>query len=449
MEITATVDLQRQTYASLAAMRKHNKHSPNVKHKNAQIFSEDTELNGHYDLLELDRVLKDMYGDMIKAKNANLDKQFSEGKLSFKRYKERKTDIYKWLNQSGKPKQAFTTWVVTLGNAESNIEIMNRLGIKYELRNVETSEGVVERPFVLGDDRKKWSNFWKNLYVNYAKSINGTKDFGFKITAVDVHLDEGGAPHAHLESVNSAFTNSGKPSYNLDNAIKQSLTILKCKVNANSRENFKTFRSIVDDHLVKMTNADLKNANADFDLNLHRKRSEKTGLSMEDYKAQQQDLANLKQTKQELQDSRAELLRVQQWQRQLEEEKEKLEQEKLAKQAELKKLNSEISTKQANISMLEIKNANLVNSNIYYVTNWIKSHWDKINEGLKSYVYSMNEAEVVEEQSKDDFYQTYTSYDIRDRARQDFIATIWQIEDVENRHNRIYQQRQQNRDLER
>ena len=38
MEVTATVDLQRQTYASLAAMRKHNKHSPNVKHKNAQIF---------------------------------------------------------------------------------------------------------------------------------------------------------------------------------------------------------------------------------------------------------------------------------------------------------------------------------------------------------------------------------------------------------------------------
>ena len=121
MKVTATVDLKKQTMSSLSAMRKHNEHDPNIKHKNMQIYFEDTELNKHYDLLDLNDTLEKVYGGLIEERNARTEEQFKNGKYSFNQYQERKTDLKKWLDNNGKPKTAFTTWVVTFGNAESNL----------------------------------------------------------------------------------------------------------------------------------------------------------------------------------------------------------------------------------------------------------------------------------------------------------------------------------------
>ena len=65
MQVTATVDLKKQSRASLSAMRKHNEHDPQVKHSNMQINAEDTELNRRYNLLNLDDVLEQVYGGLI------------------------------------------------------------------------------------------------------------------------------------------------------------------------------------------------------------------------------------------------------------------------------------------------------------------------------------------------------------------------------------------------
>ena len=335
MQVTATIDLQRHTQASLRAVRKHNEHDPNIKHSNVQIFSEDTEMNRHYDLLDFDKTLNEVYGDMIDERNKKLDEQFRSGKISFNRYNERKTDIKKWLNNNGKPRQAFTTWVLTLGNVESNLEIMNKLNVGYELRKIKTAEGIIERPFVVRKDRARWSNYWAETYKEFATVINN-KDTGFKITAVDVHLDEGGAPHAHFESINCGKTVKGKISYNLNSAIKQSLEAFDIKTSQNSKNNLKIFRASYDPVITTLASQNAKEMmNVDLDLQIYRKRSKHKGLSMEEYKQRQATLTELSKSKQALETNQALLVQLQQRQKQL---KEELDKQKKINQARIDKV---------------------------------------------------------------------------------------------------------------
>ena len=318
MQVTATIDLQRQTQASLHAVRKHNEHDPHIKHSN-----------------DYDKTLEKIYGGMIDERNKKLDEQFRSGKISFNRYNERKTDIKKWLNNNGKPRQAFTTWVLTLGNVESNLEIMKKLNIGYELRKIKTAEGIIERPFVIKKDRARWSEYWARTYKDFANIINN-KEHGFKITSVDIHLDEGGAPHAHLESINCGKTTTGKVSYNLNAAIKQSLELYGIPTSSNSRNNLKEFRANFDPVITAFANRNAKEMiNVDLDLHTYRKRSKHKGLSMEEYKQRQATLTELSKSKQALETNQALLVQLQQRQKQL---KEELDKQKKINQARIDKV---------------------------------------------------------------------------------------------------------------
>lgn len=335
MQVTATIDLQRHTQASLHAIRKHNEHDPHVKHSNVQIFPEDTEMNRHYDLLDFDKTLEKIYGDMINEKNKKLDEQFRSGKISFNRYNERKTNLKKWLDNNGKPRQAFTTWVLTLGNVESNLEIMKKLNVSYELRKIKTTEGIIERPFVVKKDRARWSEYWARTYKEFATIINN-KEHGFKITSVDIHLDEGGAPHAHFESINCGKTTTGKVSYNLNAAIKQNLELYGISTSNNSRDNLKNFRANFDPLITLLANRNAKEMmNVDLDLQTYRKRSKHKGLSMEEYKQRQATLTELSKSKQALETNQALLVQLQQRQKQL---KEELDKQKKINQARIDKV---------------------------------------------------------------------------------------------------------------
>ena len=387
MKVTATVDLQRQTQASLHAIRKHNEHDPNVKHSNVQIFPEDSEMNSHYNLLNFDKTLNEIYGGMIDEKNKKLDEQFKTGKISFNRYNERKTDLKKWLDNNGKPKAAFTTWVVTFGNTESNLEILDNLGVKYELRKVKSEHGFIERPFVLDDDRQKWAKFWQTIYLSYARGFN-RGDFGFKITAVDVHLDEGGAPHAHFESVNCGKTAKGKASYNLNSAIKKSLTGFNSKVSSDTRVNLQTFREVVDITLVQRVS---KQAIIDHGVNLnlvmYRKKSKHKGLDMEEYKQRQASLAEIRRN-QEIIDSQ---------------------------KSELKEIEEQVSRLKAENERLSVENQNMIN-NTKHVENTLKAILSDENiipkedepvyyfDGLKPPVFLGSIREFIE-MSKEKFYK--------------------------------------------
>jgi hypothetical protein len=222
LNLTATTNLQRATIKDANGAQMHNQHDPNVKHSNVQIVKDDTELNRHTVLLNRNELLEQQYGKMIVERNEKTRKRFLAGKIGEREYKERLTNVNKYLNTDGKkPKQALTTCVFTLGNVDTEFQLLDALGFKYERQKIKDSEGKLhDRPQLIEpSQRKEFADIMNDTYVELAKAINDTSDAGLKVADVWLHMDEGGMPHAHCEIVNMGHTATGKPSYNLNQAL--------------------------------------------------------------------------------------------------------------------------------------------------------------------------------------------------------------------------------------
>lgn len=306
MEFTVTTDLQRATTKDANGARKHNEHDPNVKHDNIQIIKEDTELNQHTVLLNRNKLLEQHYGAMIKKRNDATRQRFLDGKIGQAEYQQRLTNIDKYLNNEGKnPKQALTNYVFTLGNVDTEFELLDALGFKYERQKVKDKQGKVhDRPKLTDPkQRKEFADIMNETYVNLAERINGTKGSGIKIVDVWTHMDEGGMPHAQGEMVNMGHTATGKPSYNLNQALGQfnktagkdvyvSNTVNKQGKKYKSPNGsiaLKNFRSIIDKNLVETFNEALKKRGLDKKVTASMIRlGRKGGYTMEEYQARKQ-----------------------------------------------------------------------------------------------------------------------------------------------------------------
>lgn len=226
LNLTATTNLQRATIQDANGAEMHNKHDPNIKHSNVQIIKEDTELNRHTVLFNRNELLNQQYGKMIAERNEKTRKRFLDGKIGEREYKERLTNVNHYLNTDGKkPKQALTNYVFTLGNVDTEFQLLDALGFKYERQKVKDSEGKLhDRPRLTDPaHRKEFADIMNETYVELAKAIN-TNSRGLKIVDVWLHMDEGGMPHAQGEIVNLGHTASGKPSYNLNQALAEFVT---------------------------------------------------------------------------------------------------------------------------------------------------------------------------------------------------------------------------------
>lgn len=317
MEFTATTDLQRATTKDANGKRKHNEHDPNVKHDNVQIIKEDTELNQHTVLLSRDKLLEQQYGAMIKKRNDATRQRFLNGKIGQAEYQKRLTNIDKYLNDEGKqPKQAFTTYVFTLGNVDTEFKLLDALGFKYERQKVKDEHGNVhDRPKLTDPkQRKEFADIMNETYVNLAKRINHTKGSGIKVVDVWTHMDEGGMPHGQGEIVNMGHTATGKPSYNLNQALGEFNKTFgkdvyvsrstnkqgKKSKSPNGRIAMKEFRSIIDTNLVQTFNDALKKHGLDKKVTASMIRlGRKGGYSMEEYQARKQankDLSDVYET---------------------------------------------------------------------------------------------------------------------------------------------------------
>lgn len=306
MEFTATTDLQRATIKDANGVAKHNEHDPNVKHDNIQIIKEDTELNQHTVLLNRNKLLEQQYGAMIKKRNDATRQRFLDGKIGQEEYQKRLTNIDKYLNSEGKkPKQALTNYVFTLGNVDTEFKLLDALGFKYERQKIEDEHGNVhERPKLTDpEQRKEFADIMNETYVELAKRINGTKGSGIKIVDVWTHMDEGGMPHAQGEIVNMGKTATGKPSYNLNQALGQFNKTAGKDVYVSHTKNaqgkiykspngsiaMKNFRAIVDKNLVETFNEALKKRGLDEKVTASMIRlGRKGGYTMEEYQARKQ-----------------------------------------------------------------------------------------------------------------------------------------------------------------
>ena len=303
IDLTATVDLKRSNIKDANSAQMHNKHDPNVKHDNVQIIKEDTELNKHTVLLNRNELLKQQYQAMIDERNEKTRQRFLNGKIGQNEYKNRLTNVNKYLNNDGKKaKEALTNYVFTLGNVETEFTLLNQLGFKYERQKVKDSEGKFhDRPRLTDKkQREEFTQIMNETYVNLAKKINNS-NAGIKVVDVWLHMDEGGMPHAQGEMVNMGHTNSGKPSYNLNQALGEFNKHLKKDVytsnsinkqgkkskSVNGRIALTNFRKIVDGSMISTFNEVAKKHGFDIQAKLVRTGG-KSGLSMNEYQSKKQ-----------------------------------------------------------------------------------------------------------------------------------------------------------------
>nr|CRY97043.1 hypothetical protein [uncultured prokaryote] len=309
LNLTATTNLQRATIKDANSAQMHNEHDPNVKHSNVQIVKEDTELNRHTVLLNRNELLEQQYGQMIVERNEKTRQRFLDGKIVEREYKERLTNVNQYLNIDGKkPKQALTTCVFTLGNVDTEFQLLDALGFKYERQKIKDSECKLhDRPRLIDPlERKEFANIMNDTYVELAKAINDTSDAGLKVADVWLHMDEGGMPHAHAEIVNMGHTATGKPSYNLNQALgafnkhfgKDVYTSRsmnkhgKQSKSPNGKIALKEFRRLIDSCIINSFNMALQKRGLDKKLQVNMVRLGKQGgLSMPEF----QQLKQLKQ----------------------------------------------------------------------------------------------------------------------------------------------------------
>lgn len=306
IELTATTDLQRSTIKDANGAQMHNKHDPNVNHENVQIIKENTELNQHTVLLNRNELLKQQYQSMIDERNEKTRQRFLDGKIGQDEYQKRLTNISKYLNEDGKkPKQALTNYVFTLGNVDTEFQILDALGFKYERQQVKDAEGKLhDRPCLTDPaQRKEFADIMNETYVNLAKRINGSQSAGIKIVDVWTHCDEGGMIHAQGEIVNMGHTASGKPSYNLNQALAEFNKAWGIDVYVSNTVNkqgkkykspngsiaLKKFRALIDNNMVDTFNTALKKRGLDKKVTASMIRlGREGGLSMHEYQAKKQ-----------------------------------------------------------------------------------------------------------------------------------------------------------------
>lgn len=220
-----SINFERVTQSQLGKVEQlHDEHSKDIEHDNDTIDHEDTELNYHATPLNLNELLNEQYGEMIAKKNAKLDKQLKDGKISKKRYEERHMTIDKYLNHSGKEaKTAFTLGVVYVGDDKETKDKLDKLGFDYEVKRIKGKDGQYHNHFHLtnSDQRKQWRKVWIDTFKDYVDSINNVGG-GLKVFDYTIHLDEA-SPHLHMKMLNMGHSKTGRPSYNLNQALNDFL----------------------------------------------------------------------------------------------------------------------------------------------------------------------------------------------------------------------------------
>ena len=285
MDITATSQMRAYTKSEAGELETvHNEHDPERKHKNRSIQKDETPMNVHRVVTgTLDETLDDVWLDRINADNEKLRLQKEAGKLSDYNYKKRTKTVESYCGGNKTPVMNF---VSTIGNVETTRQIMERLHIEYEMRTYTNEYGdKVQEPHVLPKYQKRWADFCNTAFSNYVDWINKTTKF--RVSQYWTHLDEGGAPHVHIETVIAGHTAKGKKlSQNSNNAIRETLESIGEEISNDTRNNMSKFRKLTDRQLVDSFNQTAKEQGYDLSLTLIRT-GRPGGQSMSNYKKQE------------------------------------------------------------------------------------------------------------------------------------------------------------------
>lgn len=391
MDTTATINLQSITKSEQAHIVRHNARD-NQTYDNQDIDPSKSKLNVYKKYNDEDELLKNHYQDYINERNAKLDDDFSDKKISLEQYTKRKQTLEQYLNGSNgtKEKKAYTDIVATVGNVESLEEFKKRV------------------------PPDKWREYFTRVYGLTAERINNLE--GFAVANLHVHFDEGGMPHGHIDSINNGVTAAGKPSTTLNAALKASYG------NNDSRQNLRQLRDELDSAMIDDCNAVAQDMDIDLPLNLVRL-GNKGGRTMKEYKALKQHeddvnererhakamVADVNKTKQEMSEEKNEIVKGKQklsdsennllLRQMMLDKREKEQEEKDKKQAKIEKQQRETAKRQAQeTKRLENEKANFGGEVVAFRSDLLDALYPKANPEVITRMAITNK--VVSQQGK-------------------------------------------------
>lgn len=281
MEATSTIDMRPATSSEMRAYTRHVAHDPNETHANKMIVESDRELNRYHVINDEGTALNDQYKNYIDSRNAKLERDFNEKKISLEQYTSRKQSVREYVNGSNgsKEKKAYTSAVLTVADVDTQRDMLDRLGWSYKMIGVgkQDANGKYENYRAQLTDkgqRETWARLWDMTYTQTAKDISNES---LRAISVATNLDEGGGAHAHVKFLNMGVTDKGKPSTTLNGALKSMYGY------KDSRANLRQFRTDYDPLMIANFNKSAEALGLDLQLDMVRTR-EAGSVDMPTYK---------------------------------------------------------------------------------------------------------------------------------------------------------------------
>lgn len=292
MEATSTIDMRPATSSEMRAYDRHIEHDPNETHANKMIVESDRNLNRYHVINDEKTALNDQYKNYIDSRNAKLERDFNENKISLEQYTSRKQSVREYVNGSNgsKEKKAYTSAVLTVADVDTQRDMLDKLGWSYKMIGVgkQDANGKYENYRAQLTDkgqRETWAQLWDMTYTQTAKDISNES---LRAISVMTNLDEGGGAHAHVKFLNMGHTDKGKPSTTMNGALKAMYGY------KDSRANLRQFRTDHDPLMIANFNKSAEALGLDLQLDMVRTR-EAGSVDMPTYKAQKRKEQELKE----------------------------------------------------------------------------------------------------------------------------------------------------------
>lgn len=327
---TVTTNLQAKNANGYSGVQKHTEHDVNINHSNHDINFSETRFN--------------VYNEGIEARNAvkkwNNDKfsDFVHNHDEHQRSKGHSERCYKSVQGYLKNRRK-ATGVLTVGNMDVQAQLMKRFCPKSSYYEEILPDGTKHAKFKLYDANnkpidanievaKRFYNCFNNALINATdNNVHWTLKSGKRVNVGDylhrgryaTNNDEMGMSHIHFEVATYGLTRGGKKSKpHATSSLNRAIISLHEAVTGKScsgRESIRWYRAKMDNLALKCLEAELhktyhvpeKEKIIVFERKSKSDPTTQTGLTMEQLKAQKQELAEHKQAVQVLQ-SRADEL---------------------------------------------------------------------------------------------------------------------------------------------
>lgn len=319
IECTVTTNLQ-STNKGFSGVQKHVEHDDKINHSNKDINFDETKFNLYSDNTKVDKEVdewnENKFGDFIlEHDKAQREKGHSERQYG---------SVKNYLSKKKK-----ATGVLTIGNMEIQNQLMKLFCKEDSYEILKNKDGSSTYKFKLDskeniNEARKFYNCYnralKSAVVNpglfFSSQKNGEVYLNeyLKTGRWATNVDEKGACHIHYEVATFGLTRKGnRPT----NSLNQALTSLYKAVNGeevSGREATKWYRERIDKYALKCLELELHQAykvdQKEQILKFDRKKTHedvKTGLSMEQLKAQKKEIGKFKSQKTDLQNENQKL----------------------------------------------------------------------------------------------------------------------------------------------